>query len=118
MTHVKLKQQQRGLTFFGLLVVGILLAFAGVVLAQVVPTYIEFLAVQKAVQRSSTGSTVAEVRMIFDKAAQIDDITTISGKDLVVSKEGSQVVVSFAYNRDIHLAGPAYLVMKYEGRSK
>lgn len=115
---MKLKQQQRGLTFFGLLVVGILLAFAGVVLAQVVPTYIEFLAVQKAVKKSAEGSTVAEVRIIFDKAAQIDDITSITGKDLSVSKEGNQVVVSFAYNRDIHLAGPAYLVMKYEGRSK
>ena len=115
---MKLKQQQRGLTFFGLIVVGILLAFAGVVLAQVVPTYIEFLAVQKAVQKSVEGETVAEVRIIFDKAAQIDDITSITGKDLVVSQEGSQVVVSFAYNRDIHLTGPAYLVMKYEGRSK
>ncbi|MCY1313926.1 hypothetical protein D9M70_645010 [compost metagenome] len=61
---------------------------------------------------------MAEVRSIFDKAATIDDITSITGKDLTVGKEGNQVVVSFAYNRDIHLTGPAYLVMKYEGRSK
>lgn len=112
------RKQQRGLTFLGLLVVGILLALAGVVFAQVVPTYIEYLAVQKAVDKASAGETVAEVRSIFDKAAAIDNITTISGKNLEVGKEGNQVVVSFAYERDIHLTGPAYLVMRYTGRSK
>ncbi len=112
------KKQQRGLTFVGLLVVGILLALSGVVFAQVVPTYIEYMAVQKAVDKAAAGETVAEVRSIFDKAATIDDIRTIAGKDLEVGKEGSKVVVSYAYERDIHLAGPAYLVMRYQGRSK
>jgi hypothetical protein len=115
---MKLKKQQQGLTFLGLLVVGILLAFAGVVFAQVVPTYIEFMAIEKAVQKSSAGTTVAEVRSLFDKASQIDDIKSISGKDLEIGKEGDRVVVSFAYSREIHLAGPAYLLMKYEGKSK
>jgi hypothetical protein len=113
-----MRKQQQGLTFFGLLVVGILLALAGVVGAQVVPTYIEFLAVQKAVAKASAGSTVAEVRNIFEKSVQIDDIKSISGKDLVVTKEGDRVVVSFAYDREIHLTGPAYLLMRYEGRSR
>ena len=115
---MKLKQGQQGLTFFGLLIVGILLAFAGVIFAQFVPTYIEFMAVEKAVQKASEGTTVAEVRSIFDKAAQIDDITTITGKDLEVGKQGDRVVVSFDYQREIPLMGPAYLVMKYTGSSK
>lgn len=114
---MKLRQQQRGLTFFGLLFVGILLAFIGVTLAQVVPTYIEYLAVQKAVKKAASGSTVPEVRNLFDKAAQIDDITSIAGKDLEVGKQGNTVVVSFDYAREIHLVGPAYLVMKYSGSS-
>lgn len=115
---MKLKKQQRGLTFLGLLVVGILLAFAGVVFAQVVPTYIEFMAVQKAVQKASSGSTVAEVRSMFDKASQIDDIKSVTGKDLEIGKEGDRVVVSFAYTREIPLVGPAYLLLKYEGKSQ
>jgi len=115
---MKLKQGQQGLTFFGLLIVGVLLAFAGVIFAQLVPTYIEFMAVEKAVQKASAGTTVAEVRSIFDKAATIDDITTITGKDLEVGKQGDQVVVSFDYQREVPLMGPAYLVMKYKGSSK
>ncbi|WP_137920303.1 DUF4845 domain-containing protein [Hydrogenophaga sp. 2FB] len=115
---MKLKRQQQGLTFVGLLIVGVVIVYSGVVLAQVAPTYIEYLAVQKAAEKAAAGSTVAEVRTIFDKAAQIDDIRTITGKDLTVGKEGDRVVVSYAYTREIHLAGPAHLVMKYEGRSK
>ena len=56
--------------------------------------------------------------MIFDKAAAIDDIKSISGKDLDVTKEGDKVVVKFAYQREIHLVGPAYLLLKYSGQSK
>lgn len=115
---MKLKRQQRGLTFVGLIIVGTLLALAGIVAAQVFPTYLEYMAVQKAVQKASVGSTVAEVRDIFDKAAAIDDIRTISGKDLTVGKQGDRVVVSYDYVREIHLAGPAWLVMKYKGSSQ
>lgn len=114
---MKLKRQQRGLTFVGLVVVGVLLALAGLIAAQVFPTYIEYLAVQKAVTKAAQGSTVAEVRQIFDKAATIDDITTISGKDLIIGKQGDRVLVSFDYVREIHLTGPAWLVMKYKGSS-
>lgn len=111
-------KQQRGLTFLGLIVVGGLLAFTGVIVAQLVPTYIEFLAVEKAVQKAAAGTTVAEVRSMFDKSAQIDDIRSIQGKDLEIGKEGDRVVVSFAYSREVHIGGPAYVVMKYAGRSK
>lgn len=115
---MKLKKQQRGLTFFGLLFVGVLLAFAGVIMAQVVPTYVEYLAVQKAVQKASNGTTVSEVRDLFTKTAQVDNISSITGQDLEVTKEGNRVVVGFDYSREIHLAGPAYLVMKYTGKSE
>ncbi|MBS3996138.1 MAG: DUF4845 domain-containing protein [Hydrogenophaga sp.] len=115
---MRTRQQQRGLTFLGLLIVGAVLASAGVVLAQVVPTYVEYMAVQKAANAAAVGSTVTDVRNLFDKAAQVNDIRAISGKDLDVSKEGDRVVVSFAYSREIHLVGPAHLVMKYAGRSQ
>ena len=115
---MQIRSRQRGISFIGLLFVGAVLAMAGVVAAQVFPTAVEFMAVQKAVNRAKEGSTVAEAQNIFDKAAAIDDIKSVSGKDLVVTKEGDKVVVSFAYEREIHLAGPAFLTLKYAGRSK
>ncbi len=113
-----LKSKQRGISFIGLIFVGGVLACAGVVAAQVFPTVVEYQAITKAVNKAREGNSVAEVRSIFDKAADIDNIKSIQGKDLDVAKEGDKIVVSFAYAREIHLTGPAYLVLKYSGRSK
>ncbi|AOW14244.1 hypothetical protein LPB72_04275 [Hydrogenophaga crassostreae] len=115
---MQLRKQQRGMTFVGLVLTAILIVFAGMVVIQAAPTYLEFLTVKKAVDKAATGTTVAEVRNIFDKAATIDTITAISSKDLDIGKVAGRVVVSFAYEKDIHLFGPAYLVMRYSGESK
>jgi hypothetical protein len=113
-----MKHQQHGISFIGLLFVGGVLAVASVLIVQVVPTLIEFQAITKAASKATEGGTVAEIRAIFDKAAAVDDIKSISGKDLEVTKEGDKTVVGFAYTREIHLAGPAYLLLKYNSRSK
>ncbi|MBE0473171.1 DUF4845 domain-containing protein [Rhodoferax sp.] len=108
---------QRGLTFFSLLFVGGLVAVTGVIAAQVVPTVIEYQTILKAVNKAKEGNTVPEVRMIFDRAASIDAISSITAKDLDVTKENDKVVVSFAYEREFKLVGPAYLTLKYSGNS-
>jgi hypothetical protein len=113
-----MKHQQRGISFIGLLFFCVVLVCAGILAAQVVPTLVEFQAITKAATKAREGSTVAEVRSIFDKAAQIDDIKSITAKDLEVTKEGDKTVVSFAYNKEIHMAGPAFLLLKYNGKSK
>ncbi len=114
---VQLRSRQRGISFFGLIFVGALLAMAGVVAAQIFPTFVEFKAIQKAANKATEGATPAEVRNIFEKQSEVDDFKSVTGKDLVVTKEGDKVVVSFAYQREIHLVGPAWLTLKYAGRS-
>ncbi|MEZ5702396.1 MAG: DUF4845 domain-containing protein [Burkholderiaceae bacterium] len=115
---MQLRKQQRGMTFVGLVLTAIVIVFVGMVLVKAVPTYIEYVTIQKAVDRAATGTTVAEIRGNFDRSATIDQISSIAGRDLEIGKVAGKVVVSFAYERDIHLFGPAYLVMRYEGSSK
>jgi hypothetical protein len=115
---LRFKTRQLGISFVGLLFVVGVLACAGVLAAQAFPTVVEYQAALKAAQKASTGNTVAEVKQIFDKAAQIDDIKSIAAKDLDISKENDKVVVKFAYNKEIHMFGPAYLLLKYVGSSK
>ncbi|MBP9904280.1 MAG: DUF4845 domain-containing protein [Rhodoferax sp.] len=113
------KSRQRGLSFIGLVFVAVVLAATGVVIAQVVPTAIEYQAILKATRKSAIdGATPPEARNVFDRAAAIDNISSISGKDLIIGKEADKMVVSFSYQREIHLAGPAFLTLKYVGSSK
>jgi Tfp pilus assembly major pilin PilA len=113
-----LRSRQVGISFIGLLFVVGVLACVGIIAAEAFPTVVEYQAALKAAQKASSGNTVAEVRQIFDKAADIDNISSISGKDLDISKDGDKVVVKFAYNKEIHMFGPAYLLLKYVGQSK
>lgn len=112
------RSKQRGISLLGMLFVGGVLAVTGVVMLQVAPTLIELQAITKAVNKARDGGTPVEARAIFDRAAAIDDIKSISGRDLVVKQDSGHMVVSFAYEREIHLFGPAYLTLKYAGRSK
>jgi Domain of unknown function (DUF4845) len=110
--------QQRGISFIGLVFVAVVLACVGVVVAQVIPTLIEWQAIDKAANKAKEGTTVPEVRAIFDRAQAIDDFKSVSGKDLDVKKVGDKVVVSYAYEREIPLFGPAYLTLKYKGETR
>lgn len=113
-----MKTKQRGVSLIGLLVVGGVLAFLGVVVAQSVPVFLEYQAIIKASKKAAQETTVATVRAAFDRAQAIDDFSSVSGKDLEITKEADQVVVSFAYQREIPLGGPVYLTFKLTGNSK
>jgi hypothetical protein len=114
----KLGSRQAGISFIGLLFVVGVLACLGILAAQVFPTVVEYQAILKAAQKASSGATVPEVRMIYSRAEQIDDIKSVTANDLEVGKDGDKVVVSFAYSKEIHMFGPAFLLIKYAGRSK
>ena len=111
-------KSQRGISFIGLLFLGVVLALLAIGGARVVPTASEFMSIQKAVKKAAAdGDTVPAVRASFDRTASVDYITSISGKDLEVTKQGDKVVVNFAYDKEIPLFGPAYLLIKYRGSS-
>jgi beta-lactam-binding protein with PASTA domain len=112
------RSAQLGISFIGLIFVVGVLAALFVLGAQVFPTVVEYQAILKAAQKATAGNSVIEVRQIFDKAGDIDDIKSISGKDLDISKNGEKVVVKFAYDKEIHMFGPAFLLLKYSGQSK
>jgi hypothetical protein len=112
---------RRGLTLIGLLAWAIMVGFVGYLLVRVVPTVTEFYTIKGVVDRiaASPASTVAEIRGAFDKQRQIDaTITSLVGKELDITKENDRVVISFAYEKEIELFGPVFLLIKYAGRSR
>jgi Domain of unknown function (DUF4845) len=114
-------RRQRGVTLFGLMFWAIVIGMGALIVMKVLPTMNEYFTIQRAVNKIARegGSTVPEIRSAFEKQKEVEyAITTIGGKDLQITKENDKVVVSFAYNKEIELAAPVYLLIKYEGRSK
>ena len=111
---------RRGVTLFGLLFWAILIGFAAYMLVRAVPTVIEYGTILRTVSAvaATNPSTVPEARAAFDRQKDVDAITSISGKDLTITKENDKVVVAFAYDKQLPIFGPVYLLIKYEGRSR
>ncbi|MEW6695507.1 MAG: DUF4845 domain-containing protein [Pseudomonadota bacterium] len=107
------------MTLIGLLFVGAVVAVLVVLAAKIFPTVTEYWAIQKAATRAAqSGTTVTEIRNAFERAKTADYFEAVSGKDLDITKVDDKIVVSFAYDKEIHLVGPAYLVIKYRGSSQ
>ena len=112
---------QRGISLFGLLFWAVLFGFIGYVLVRTLPTVNEYMTVQRTVERvaATQPATVGEARAAFDRQKEIEyAIESVSGRDLIVTKENDRVVVAFKYNKEVLIMGPVYILLKYEGRSK
>ena len=116
-----LAARQRGFTLFGLLLWAIVIGFSALLVMRVLPTMNEYFTIQKAINKivQERATTVPEIRSAFERTKAIEySISSISGQDLKVTKENDKVVISFAYDKEIELMQPVYLLIKYEGHSK
>ena len=114
-------RSQRGVTLFGLLFWAIVVGFFALVGLRVLPTINEYSTIKRAVEKvaASGATTVPEIRSAFDKQVQIEyGVTAITGKDLEITKVNEKVVIAFAYDKEIELFSPVFLLIKYQGRSK
>ena len=116
-----MRHHPRGFTLIGLLAWAIVVGLVGYLAVRVLPTVTEFYTIQAAVDRlaASPANTVPEIRQAFNKQLQIDQtISSVAAKDLDITKENNRVVIAFAYEKEIEIFGPVFLLIKYAGRSK
>jgi Tfp pilus assembly protein PilE len=114
--HIALARQ-RGITLLGLLIVGGILGFFGIVAAQAIPSVSEYLSIKKSLKTIANMGlgTVAEIQTKFDATKHLDDIKTLSGKDLIITKRNDKTVIAFAYQKEIPVIEPVFVVIKYAG---
>jgi hypothetical protein len=111
--------RQRGLSIVAVLFVGLIVVGLMLLGFKLVPPITEYIAVERAVQKIRTeGSTVGEIRAAFDRHAVIDDITSITSKDLNITKDGDQVVISYAYSYSIQILDNVRLVIDFSGTTR
>lgn len=113
--------KQRGVTVVGMVVVAIVIVIVAIGGLKVAPAYIEYFKVKKAVvgivQSGEAKGTVGDIRGAFGRRADVDDISVIGAKDIEITKEGNEVVISFAYTKKIALFGNVSLVFDFAGSS-
>lgn len=117
-----MKKKQRGVSLSGLLVAAVILAVVSLLGMKVVPDVIEYFQILKTVKAISgdpgVKNSVADVRRAFDRAATIDNISSITPQDLDITKDGGNLVISFGYEKRIALFGNVSLLIDFQGSSQ
>ena len=112
------RQRQRGLSLVGLLFWAIVVSFGALLLIRVYPSVQEFLTTRQAVDRVARSDprpgSIPEIRRAFDKQRQIEYTNSmISGNDLDIEAVGDGFRVSFAYDKEVEIMDPVFLLIKY-----
>lgn len=109
-------RRQAGLGLISMIFVGLIIVALLIVGAKLVPAITEYLAIEKAIKQIRIdASTVPELRRAFDRYAQIDDVKSIAGKDLDITKESDKIVISYSYSYQIPIADNVRLVIDFAG---
>ena len=114
------KQQQRGVSIIGLLVILVILIVVALFAMKVVPSFMEYRTAKGAIQAvaRSGASSPADVRRAFENRATIDNITTLKPTDLEITREGNQTVIAFSYRKEVPLFTGVGLYIDYAANSK
>src|SRR5262245_49474342 len=114
-------RKQSGLSLFGFVFVVAVVLIAALVGFRVLPSYIEFFSVEKALKQSLQDardfSSSAELRKSFQRKADAGYIESVQGRDIEVRKEGNDLVATVAWTRKLHLVGNASLLLEFEARA-
>jgi hypothetical protein len=112
---------QRGLSLVGLIVVLFVVIVVALLAMRLVPAYMEFGTAKSAIEsiaRDRETASPAEVRRAFDARAAIDDIRAVRATDLDIIREGGQVVISFAYRKEVPLFANVGVYIDFEATSR
>ncbi len=119
MDKFRTRRRQRGLSIIGLIFIGLIVVGLLSLGFRTVPAVIEYIAIERAVQKiKGEFTTVPEIRAAFDRHAITGDITSIRSTDLDITKEGDQVVISYAYQKKIPVIDNVSLVIDFAGTTR
>lgn len=99
------RSAQQGLSLVGLILVFVIVVFVALFGMKLVPSYLEYRSAKNAIDAlaRSGGATPTDIRRNFESRSVIDGIEAVKPSDLDITKQGNQVVIAFAYRKEIPL---------------
>src|SRR6185436_463530 len=115
-----MRNKQTGVSLSGLIIVFVILIFLALLGFKVGPAVAEFYTAKnfiKVIAQEKRNGSVAEIRKAWDTKTMIDDIKSITSADLEITKDGGDVVISFAYRAVVPLFANIGVYIDFEANS-
>jgi len=115
---MQMRTRQRGLSMLGFLFVAVVVVTCVMIGFRVLPSYIEYYSVQKALEQALADTqdlnSAADVRKAFQKRVDAGYIDSVSGRDIDVVKSKNEVTASASWTRKLPLVANASLLLEFE----
>jgi hypothetical protein len=114
-------RRQAGLTMLGFLFVAAVVLVVVIVGFRVMPAYIEYFSVQRALvealNQTRELNDPVEVRRAFQRRVDSGYIESVGGRDLDLRKVGNEYVASVAWTRKLPLVSNVSLLIEFDARA-
>ena len=111
-------RKQAGVSLSGFLVVLVGLGLVALIGFKAGPPYMEAATIQKifktlAANPELKGLTPRDIANAYDRARSIDNVTTLTGADIEVTKDGANLVISASYSVKVPLVANVSLLLDF-----
>jgi Tfp pilus assembly major pilin PilA len=116
MTTIGRRQAQRGLSMIGFLFVAAVVLVSAMIAFRMIPSYIEYYTVQKALEGALADSndlTVATIRRSMDRRLAADYADVVSGKDVEVTRDGNKFTASVGWEKKLPLVSNVSILLDF-----
>ena len=111
---------QRGLSMIGFLFVAAVLMVCALLAFRMIPSYIEFYTVQKALKDAiaeTRDPTTQNIRRYVERKLSADYVDSISWNDVQVSKTGNVITASVSWEKKLPLVHNVSLLMEFNAEA-
>ena len=116
-----MRNRQRGVSIMGLIFGSVVLVFVLLLGMKLFPPYLEYFTARKhiiQIAQEQRAGTVGDVRKAWQTKTAIDDVAALNEKDLEITKDGGEIVISFAYRKDVPLFANVGVYLDFAATSK
>jgi hypothetical protein len=115
--HMATPARQRGLTMIGFLFVLVVVLVVALLSFRVIPAYIEYFSVQKALEGALNDSkdlTKAEIVRLLQRRLGAEYIDSIRPSDVEITKTGNVTTAAASWQTKLPLVGNASLLLEFD----
>jgi hypothetical protein len=117
-----LPARHRGLTIIGFLLVAAVVVIFAMVGFRVIPSYIEYYSVRKALDDTMRGGSAdpnntAAFCKELERRLQTSYVEGVKATDVILQRSGTQVTAELAWERRLHMFGNMYILLEFEATS-
>lgn len=103
----------------GMLLLAIVVIFAGIMAMRVVPPYIQYFTIKKMVEETMDQPDLQnvsdlEIRDKFSKQLSVNDVTVVTARDLLIERGPQGVVAKLSYSVRKPLVGQASICLDFD----